>query len=170
MRIANDFYRADGRIDESVAVRTARQRFLYGSNQCFLFVVEFWALKTRFGGVDVMRVQLERLLGVTELPNVSVGVVPPQAVRTGGPGGAGGRLDGEVAGRGADGETADGDRAVLARVRTSAGTRGARHGGPSSARQGDRRTGVSFRGRRGVTGPVLRPPRKAPRLWDRASS
>lgn len=86
MRIANDFYRADGRIDEAVAVRTARQRFLYGSNQCFLFVVEFWALKTRFGGVDVMRAQLERLLGVTELPNVSFGVIPPDVVRTMWPG------------------------------------------------------------------------------------
>lgn len=79
MRIANDFYRADGRIDDAVAVRAARQRFLYRSSQCFLFVIEFWALVTRFGGVEVMRAQLERLLGVTELPNVSFGVIRPVA-------------------------------------------------------------------------------------------
>ncbi|MEV2276070.1 hypothetical protein BJF83_24430 [Nocardiopsis sp. CNR-923] len=81
LRIANDFYGADGRIDDAVDVRLHRQRFLHEGKQRFLFVVEYWALQARFGDVDVMREQLERLLAVTTFPQVSFGVIPPDAVR-----------------------------------------------------------------------------------------
>lgn len=81
LRIADDFYGAGGPVEDAVDVRTHRQRFLYQGKQCFLFVVEFWALRTCFGGVDVMREQLERLLAVTTFPRVSFGVIPPDVVR-----------------------------------------------------------------------------------------
>ncbi|WP_116248240.1 helix-turn-helix transcriptional regulator [Nocardiopsis sp. FIRDI 009] len=81
LRIANDFYGADGRIDDAVDVRLRRQRFLHEGKQRFLFVVEYWALQSRFGDVDVMREQLERLLAITTFPQVSFGVIPPDVVR-----------------------------------------------------------------------------------------
>lgn len=81
LRLADDFYGGDGRIDDAVDVRTHRQRFLYQGKQRFLFVVEFWALRTCFGGVDVMREQLERLLAITTFPGVSFVVIPPDVVR-----------------------------------------------------------------------------------------
>lgn len=81
LEIAHDFYGGKGDVGNAVDVRLARQRFLHQGAQSFLFVVEFWALKTRFGDVDVMRDQMERLLAVTAFPNVSFGVVPPDVVR-----------------------------------------------------------------------------------------
>jgi uncharacterized protein DUF5753 len=39
------------------------------------------ALRTIFGGVDVMLGQLDRLLAVATLPRVSFGVIPPGTVR-----------------------------------------------------------------------------------------
>ncbi|MET9712301.1 helix-turn-helix domain-containing protein [Nocardiopsis alba] len=81
LKIANDFYGGDDEVDGAVDVRLGRQRFLHQGKQSFLFVVEFWALKTRFGDVGVMREQLERLLAVTTFPSISFGVIPPDVVR-----------------------------------------------------------------------------------------
>lgn len=81
LRIANDFYGVDGGVDDAVETRMDRQRFLYQGKQRFLFVAEYWALKTRFGDTEVMRAQLERLLAVTAFPQVSFGVIPPDVVR-----------------------------------------------------------------------------------------
>ncbi|MCK9870037.1 helix-turn-helix transcriptional regulator [Nocardiopsis dassonvillei] len=81
LRIADDFYGAGGQVEEAVNVRMDRRKFLYQGQQRFLFVVEFWALGTRFGDKDVMRAQMERLLAVTTMPNVSFGVIPPDVVR-----------------------------------------------------------------------------------------
>src|SRR4030095_16187321 len=62
LQIAADFYGTDGDISTAVAARMNRQRFLYKNDRRFLFVVESWALRTIFGGVDVMLRQLDRLL------------------------------------------------------------------------------------------------------------
>ncbi|BCB84453.1 helix-turn-helix domain-containing protein [Phytohabitans suffuscus] len=81
LRIAADFYGTDGDIAAAVEARMNRQRFLYQSDRRFLFVVEAWALRTIFGGVDVMLGQLDRLLAVATLPRVSFGVIPPGRIR-----------------------------------------------------------------------------------------
>jgi transcriptional regulator with XRE-family HTH domain len=81
LSIAADFYGTDGDVSTAVEARMNRQRFLYQSDRRFLFVVEAWALRTIFGGVDVMLGQLDRLLAVATLPRVSLGVIPPGTVR-----------------------------------------------------------------------------------------
>ncbi|MGW5875073.1 helix-turn-helix domain-containing protein [Nocardiopsis terrae] len=86
LEIAHDFYGGKGDVEGAVDVRLARQRFLHQGRQSFLFVVEYWALQTRFGDVEVMRGQLERLLAVTTFPSVSLGVIPPDVVRSMWPG------------------------------------------------------------------------------------
>jgi transcriptional regulator with XRE-family HTH domain len=81
LRIAADFYGTDSDISAAVEARMHRQRFLYRSDRRFLFVVEAWALRTIFGGVDIMLGQLDRLLAVATLPRISFGVIPAGTIR-----------------------------------------------------------------------------------------
>jgi transcriptional regulator with XRE-family HTH domain len=68
-------------IDEAVAARMVRQSVLYQGSKTFSVVLEEAALYTRFGGADTLAGQLDRLVSVMSLPNVSVGIVPRTAER-----------------------------------------------------------------------------------------
>lgn len=81
LRIAAGFYESGGDIDQAVAARMERQRFLYHGDRQFSFVLEAEALRTVMGGRDVMLGQLDRILAVMSLPRVSVGIIPPLTTR-----------------------------------------------------------------------------------------
>lgn len=75
-------------IDLRVSLRMARQELLTRSEPANIWaVVDEAALRRAVGGPRVMRAQLEHLLELTELPNVTVQVVP---FRSGGYAAAGG--------------------------------------------------------------------------------
>lgn len=72
-------------LDEAVAVRMERQRVIYQRGKRFVTVLEEQALRTWFGDAEVQAGQLDRLLAVMSLPNVSVGIVPLMTERGGVP-------------------------------------------------------------------------------------
>jgi hypothetical protein len=61
---------------EAVAARMMRQSVLYDPAKTFSVVLEEAVLHTRYGDADTLAGQLDRLVSVMSLPNVSVGVVP----------------------------------------------------------------------------------------------
>jgi transcriptional regulator with XRE-family HTH domain len=64
-------------IERRVRLRMTRQKLLAGSDPLSLWaVVDEAALRRPLGGMDVMRGQLEHLIEVTKLPNVTVQVLP----------------------------------------------------------------------------------------------
>jgi hypothetical protein len=63
-------------IDEAIAARTARQAVLYESGRTFAAVLEEATLYTRYGDADTLAGQLDRLLSLMSLPNISIGIVP----------------------------------------------------------------------------------------------
>ncbi|MFD7900267.1 DUF5753 domain-containing protein [Streptomyces sp. NPDC059743] len=65
--------------DAAVAKRLERQKFLYSGNRIFDVLLAEQALYTTFGGPDVMKAQLDRLLAVMRLPRLSVGIIPRDA-------------------------------------------------------------------------------------------
>lgn len=66
-------------VDEGVAVRMERQQYLYRGDRRFNVILGEQALHTNVGGPDVMRGQLDRLLAVTSLPRLSLGIIPRRA-------------------------------------------------------------------------------------------
>jgi len=66
-------------IDESVAARMQRQSVIYRGEKRFAVVIEEAALRTHFGTADTMVGQLDRLLSIISLPNISFGIVPTGA-------------------------------------------------------------------------------------------
>ncbi len=68
--------------EAATAARLASQKVLRSGLRRFAFVLEEQALRTRFGGPDVMVEQLDHLLGLLTLPRVSVGVIPAMAERS----------------------------------------------------------------------------------------
>jgi transcriptional regulator with XRE-family HTH domain len=76
-----DFLETNNDLDEAIAVRMERQRVLYRKGKRFLVVLEEQALRTCFGDADTQAGQLDRLLAVMSLPNVSVGIIPLKARR-----------------------------------------------------------------------------------------
>lgn len=71
-----DFLGAPNDLDETIAARMARQSVLYEGTRTFVVILEEAVLRTRFGSVETMAGQLDRLLSVTSLPNVALGVIP----------------------------------------------------------------------------------------------
>lgn len=67
--------------EAATAARLARQKILRGSRRRFIAVLAEQALRTRLGPAQVMAAQLEHLLDVMRLPNVSVGIIPAMAER-----------------------------------------------------------------------------------------
>lgn len=63
-------------LEEAVAVRMERQRVIYQRGKRFVVVLEEQALRTWFGTAETQAGQLDRLLAVMSLPNVSLGIVP----------------------------------------------------------------------------------------------
>ncbi|MFI8999210.1 helix-turn-helix domain-containing protein [Streptomyces sp. NPDC053541] len=75
------FRRIPDDVDAAVAVRMQRQRYLRDTHRQFAVVLEETALRSRFGGPEVMAAQLGHLLTVAAFPHVSLGVIPMAAER-----------------------------------------------------------------------------------------
>jgi hypothetical protein len=69
-------------IEAAVAARMARRRYLDLPTRRFAFVLEEFALYHRIGSVDMMAGQLGHLIAVAAMPNVSLGIVPPDIDRS----------------------------------------------------------------------------------------
>jgi transcriptional regulator with XRE-family HTH domain len=63
-------------VDDAVALRMDRQRILHEGDHRFALLIEESVLHAGVGGVEVMAGQLGHLIGVSSLPNVSLGIVP----------------------------------------------------------------------------------------------
>ncbi len=68
-------------VDDAVAVRMERQRFLYQGDHRYAMLIEESALRAGIGGVEVMAGQLGHLITVASLPNVSLGILPDRPDR-----------------------------------------------------------------------------------------
>jgi transcriptional regulator with XRE-family HTH domain len=67
--------------EAATAARLARQKVLRSGRRRFITVLAEQTLRTRLGTAQVMAAQLEHLLEVMQLPNVSVGIIPAMAER-----------------------------------------------------------------------------------------
>lgn len=63
-------------IDDAMPARLARQRALHDKRRRFVFLLEESVLRTGFGGPEVMLDQLGRLLAVSTMSNVALGILP----------------------------------------------------------------------------------------------
>lgn len=63
-------------VEEAVAVRMERQKVLYRGGKRVVALLEEQALRTWFGTAETQAGQLGRLLELTSLPNVSLGIIP----------------------------------------------------------------------------------------------
>ncbi|MFE3217175.1 helix-turn-helix domain-containing protein [Streptomyces antimycoticus] len=68
-------------VADAVAARMERQQVLYEGQRRFAFLVEESTLRNGLGTAETQTEQLDHLLTVNTLPNVSVGVVPTQLGR-----------------------------------------------------------------------------------------
>ncbi|MFF1450203.1 helix-turn-helix domain-containing protein [Streptomyces sp. NPDC058274] len=73
------YYEIPNDAEAATAKRLERQQYLYQGDRIFNVLLGEQALYTNFGGPNVMRGQLDRLLAVTRLPRLSLGVVPRSA-------------------------------------------------------------------------------------------
>ncbi len=67
----------ENKVEEVVAARMRRQEVLYDTSKTFQFIVCEAALRYLLCPPHVMRAQLDRLLGVLGLSNVTFGIIPP---------------------------------------------------------------------------------------------
>lgn len=76
-RILTEYNRSDGSdVSAAVAARLRRQELLYEDSRQFAFVLLEGALRTPYGSAATMLGQLDRLVSLTSLSNVELGVVP----------------------------------------------------------------------------------------------
>jgi transcriptional regulator with XRE-family HTH domain len=68
--------RGEHDVPAAVAARAERQTILYDTSKRFEFVLTEGALRWRPGPPELMLAQLDRLLSIATLPNVSIGVLP----------------------------------------------------------------------------------------------
>ncbi len=76
------FYEVPDDLDAGVSARIERQQVLYKAGHHFHIVMTEQALKTDVGGRDVMVGQLDRLLAVSALPRLKLGIIPERAPYT----------------------------------------------------------------------------------------
>ncbi|MGH3611642.1 MAG: helix-turn-helix domain-containing protein [Pseudonocardia sp.] len=69
-------------IEDAVAARMERQRIIYRGDRKFICVLEEQALRTWFGTAETQAGQLDRLLALMSLHNVSLGIIPLMTPRT----------------------------------------------------------------------------------------
>ncbi len=74
-----DYYEIPNDAEAAVAKRLERQHYLYKGNRIFNVLLGEQALYSNFGGPEVMKGQLDRLLAVMRLPRLSLGIVPRSA-------------------------------------------------------------------------------------------
>jgi transcriptional regulator with XRE-family HTH domain len=67
--------------EAATAARLARQKVLRSGRRRFIVVLAEQTLRTRLGTPQVMAAQLQHLLEVMRLPNVSIGIIPAMAER-----------------------------------------------------------------------------------------
>lgn len=77
-----DFLKAPNDIEEAVAGRLEKQQVIYRSSKRFAVVLEEQALRTWFATADVQIGQLDRLIALMSMPNVSIGIIPLMTERT----------------------------------------------------------------------------------------
>lgn len=75
------FLGAPNDLEEAVATRMERQRVIYHGAKRFIVVLEEQALRTWFDTAETQAGQLDRLLALMSLPNVSLGIVPMMTER-----------------------------------------------------------------------------------------
>lgn len=75
-RVMEMTYMAGPDIPAAVAARMERQTILYEQSKEFEFIITEAALRWRPGPIEMMRAQLDRLLSVASLPNVTLALVP----------------------------------------------------------------------------------------------
>ncbi len=68
-----------GEVEPAVAARMRRQEVLYDASRQFEFVVTENALRRRVGGAQVMLGQYDRLITLSALGNITLGVIPDNA-------------------------------------------------------------------------------------------
>lgn len=76
-----ELFDAPNDIDAAVEARMERQRIVYSGDRRFLMVIEEQALRARVGSLETMIGQLDRVLAITSLPRVSLGIIPQAAPR-----------------------------------------------------------------------------------------
>lgn len=74
-----DYYEIPNDAEAATAKRLERQQYLYQGDRLFDVVLGEQALYTNFGGPEVMRGQLDRLLAVMRNPRLVVGIIPRSA-------------------------------------------------------------------------------------------
>ncbi|MBW5482635.1 DUF5753 domain-containing protein [Streptomyces bambusae] len=117
LRLVVDFYGTPDDIEAGVAARTARAQYIGQDGRTFHILLGEQALRTNLGGPEVMQDQLQRLLDATNLPGLTLGIIPAQARLLVHPGGGFSIFDGnrvEVEGyRGAETITDEGRVALF---------------------------------------------------------
>jgi transcriptional regulator with XRE-family HTH domain len=79
MRYGIKFHQATDDLEQGVAARMERQQYLYRGGRQFSVILGEQALRTNIGGAGTMLGQLDRLLAVSSLPNVDLGIIPSRA-------------------------------------------------------------------------------------------
>lgn len=79
LRNVSRFYQTPDDVEAGVAKRLERQQLLYRGNRKFHFLIGEQALYSTVGDAEVMIGQLDRLLAVSGLPRVTLGIVPATA-------------------------------------------------------------------------------------------
>jgi transcriptional regulator with XRE-family HTH domain len=74
-----EFYEVLDDLDAGVSARMERQQVLYKNGHHFHILMTEQALRTDVGGRDVMVGQLDRLLAVSSLPRLKLGIIPERA-------------------------------------------------------------------------------------------
>ncbi|WP_171169551.1 helix-turn-helix transcriptional regulator [Streptomyces sp. I05A-00742] len=74
-----EYYEIPDDRDAATAKRLERQQYLYQGNRIFNVILAEQALYTNFGGADVMKGQLDRLVSAVRLPRLSLGLIPRSA-------------------------------------------------------------------------------------------
>lgn len=76
------FYEVPDDLDAGVSARMERQQVLYEHGHHFHIVMTEQALRTEVGSRDLMVGQLDRLLAISSLPRLKLGVIPEHAPYT----------------------------------------------------------------------------------------
>ncbi|GGS82880.1 helix-turn-helix domain-containing protein [Streptomyces cinerochromogenes] len=74
-----DYYQIPDDTEAATAKRLERQQYLYQGDRIFNVLLAEQALYSNFGGPEVMKGQLDRLLAVMRLARLSLGIVPRSA-------------------------------------------------------------------------------------------
>ena len=79
MRRVIDFFEIPDDLDAGVSARMERQQILYQGEHRIQVIIGEQALKTQVGSSEIMIGQLDRLLAVSSLPRVRLGIIPARA-------------------------------------------------------------------------------------------